>query len=400
MVTQDRTFRLRRSLRLSGAWAPPWHLLWLPAPLTMIVCALALNWAVGAESAQLPVRFGETFGRAAGGFSLIIIPSFVLAACLGAASSLAPVERAAALLSPVCAAGMVCPDTAYTAISGVSGNRRLEAAFGTYAGFKLLAPAGPLIIGTGLGVGDSLQLMVSAAVVAVPVLIVGWLWSRRFQGTHTGVEQGPGDPRALMRFIAPFLVLAAALGLGATLGKDFSLLAKPEGGLMAAAALAWMLAPASQRRACLESAIRRSAALLLLIGAAAALGAELVALFGPMLSVGRLPSGCMAILAIFVLTACIKTLQGSSMVTFAVITPVIGPLLGPTGLSYSAAALAVCVGSFALLLPNDSFYWLVRTDALRERSASGALAILASGSALQAVTGLGAILLAVYVGWL
>jgi GntP family gluconate:H+ symporter len=146
--------------------------------------------------------------------------------------------------------------------------------------------------------------------------------------------------------------------------------------------------------------LARSSRLLLMIGAAAALGSGLVGLARPEQWVTGLPHGVWAVVALFAIAASVKSLQGSSMVTFATVTAIVGPYLAATGLSDTAAVLAVCLGSIAVLLPNDSFYWLVRSDALRHEQEWEALKTLSVGSLIQASCGLCCLLFAVAAGWL
>ena len=126
----------------------------LPFVAWMVLATLALGLAGGMEADALIGTFNSGFGRALGEFALILLPSFALAAALtrtDAASGGAGAARTAALASPVAGAGMICPDTAYAALAPAAGHRKLDVAFGAYAGFKLLYPAGPLIVATGLG---------------------------------------------------------------------------------------------------------------------------------------------------------------------------------------------------------------------------------------------------------
>jgi GntP family gluconate:H+ symporter len=100
--------------------------------------------------------FNTGFGRALGEFALILLPSFTLAAALSRQNIASNVAgRTVALASPVAGAGMICPDTAYAALSPAAGRYKMDTAFGAYAGFKLLYPAGPLIVAAGLGVTGS-----------------------------------------------------------------------------------------------------------------------------------------------------------------------------------------------------------------------------------------------------
>ena len=86
------------------------------------------------------------------------------------------------------------------------------------------------------------------------------------------------------------------------------------------------------------------------------------------------------------------------MATFAAVAPVTAPLVAASDLDPVAAIFAICLGSFVAILPNDSFYWLVRRDALaQEKSELKAAKILASGALLQALVGLVLLLIAVMV---
>ena len=57
------------------------------------------------------------------------------------------------------------------------------------------------------------------------------------------------------------------------------------------------------------------------------------------------------------------------------------------------SVMAICLGSLIAILPNDSFYWLVRQDAMAGQPEPVAISTLAAGSVLQALTGLGVLLL-------
>lgn len=148
-----------------------------PPVVWMIAAALVLGLSNGLGAPELVRVFNAGWGRALGEFALILLPSFALAAALmrhnvGAASGLVVAA------SPFAGAGMVCPDTAYAALSPVAGQRRLSVAFGSYAGFKLLYPAGPLIVATGLGAQDS-SLMIFGLALLIPVWGVGVWWANR-----------------------------------------------------------------------------------------------------------------------------------------------------------------------------------------------------------------------------
>jgi hypothetical protein len=79
---------------------------------------------------------------------------------------------------------------------------------------------------------------------------------------------------------------------------------------------------------------------------------------------------------------------------------VAAPLVAAVDVPPAAAVLAICSGSFVAILPNDSFYWLVRKDALGQASEARAMATLSLGAIIQALTGLAVILATVALGGL
>jgi GntP family gluconate:H+ symporter len=107
----------------------------------------------------------------------------------------------------------------------------------------------------------------------------------------------------------------------------------------------------------------------------------------------------LTLVGLFALTMVFKLAQGSSMATFAAISPVAAPVVLASGVNEIAAVFAICLGSFIAILPNDSYYWLVRRDALAgEQSEGRAICILTGGAVVQALVGM-AVLLAVVCIW-
>ncbi|WP_299779405.1 hypothetical protein [uncultured Roseobacter sp.] len=382
----------------------------LPLVIWMVVLTVVLGLAAGLGANEVVGQFNAGFGRALGEFALILLPSFTLAAALSLqniASNAA--GRTVALASPVAGAGMICPDTAYAALSPAAGRYKMDTAFGAYAGFKLLYPAGPLIVAAGLGVTSAqgvepATLLLCGVLLTLPVWAAGVVWGRfATRGTATTSEtEGPADNGRLLRAFAPFLVMAALLIFGGVVGTtgnnvlDFLLL--PKGALITAAILALLQTPSDKRRACLDSAVRRTGSLLLVIGAASAFGAVLTGL----VALDRLVpqgDGALTLIALFALTVLFKLAQGSSMATFAAIAPVAAPIVLASGVNEIAAVFAICLGSFIAILPNDSYYWLVRRDALEDEPSEGrVIHILTGGALVQALVGM-TVLLAVVALW-
>lgn len=382
----------------------------LPLVIWMVLLTIVLGLAAGLDADEVIGEFNIGFGRALGEFALILLPSFTLAAALARqniASNAA--GRTVAMASPIAGAGMICPDTAYAALSPAAGRYKLDTAFGAYAGFKLLYPAGPLIVAAGLGVTgaqgiEPTMLLLCGALLTLPVWLAGVIWGR-FAITMdpaTNETENATSNGHLLKTFAPFLVMAGLLVLGGVVGStgigaiDFVLL--PKGALITAAILSLLQTSSDKRRECLDSAVRRTGSLLLIIGAASAFGAVLTGLV-PLDRLVPQGDGALTLITLFAITVLFKLAQGSSMATFAAIAPVAAPIVMASGVNEIAAVFAICLGSFIAILPNDSYYWLVRRDALEgEQSEGRAIRILAGGAVVQALVGM-AVLLAVVALW-
>ncbi|MEO0828978.1 MAG: hypothetical protein AAFY03_00780 [Pseudomonadota bacterium] len=378
------------SLVSRRAFLPDW-----PLPIWMILISLLLGVWSGMPSPDIVSLFNTGWGLALGEFALILIPSFTIAAAIDRQGISAPPNIAVGL-APFLGAGMVCPDTAYAALSPMIKRRKLSMAFGAYAGFKLLLPAGPLIVATSLGVANG-KVVAFCVLVFVPVWVAGLLYARAVERRFDGVldqTRDPGRPHAFA-LLWPFALLAGLLALGFFVDLSSSpvldFATNPKGALLLTAVAALSTVKASERRACLESGLRRSGSLLLIIGAASAFSAVLTEIV-PIERIFLAQSGGLALVSLFSMTALFKVMQGSSMATFAAVGPVAFPIVEAADVSPVLAVLAVCLGSFIAILPNDSFYWLVRKSALSNRSETTALLLLSGGATLQAVVGFGVVM--------
>lgn len=382
----------------------------LPLVVWMVILTLILGLGSGMGSTDVIRAYNSGFGVALGEFALILLPSFTLAAALARQNVASEAAgRTTAFASPVAGAGMICPDTAYAALAPAAGRYKLELAFGAYAGFKLLYPAGPLLVAAGLGAAVTeaappITLLLIGVCLTLPVWLVGVVWARFVTSNDAETVESATEQSNLRLLItfAPFVVMTVLLILGGVIGQtgigaiDFLLM--PKGALLCAAILALLQTPVQERRACLDSSVRRTGSLLLVIGAASAFGAVLTGLV-PLDKLIPTGSGIVTLIALFLLTVVFKLAQGSSMATFAAVAPVAAPIVLASGADPIAAVFAICLGSFIAILPNDSYYWLVRRDALEheDREAS-AIRILTGGAVLQAFVGM-ALLLTGVILW-
>ncbi|MDP6564480.1 MAG: hypothetical protein QF578_06605 [Alphaproteobacteria bacterium] len=372
----------------------------LPLPILLVLLAVGIGLAAGLDAGQVQITFRTGFGRALGDFALILLPSFLIAANMSR-RPLPAIGGWVRLISPFSAAGMICHVTAYAALAPIAGRNRLSMAMAAYAGFMLLVPAGPLIVGAALGVDDPGLLLVGLLLL-LPVWLAGEVWLRLWR-THDAAA-APEAPIAAgeWRAFTPFAVLAGLLVLGWSTDLaawpvvDF--FTRPKGALLAAALWSYLDTPAEHRREGLESAVGRTSGLLIVVGAASAVGAMATAV----VPIERLLPGASgqaaALIGLFAIAALMKTLQGSSMATFAAVAPLVLPLIEHMQIPPVAAVYAICLGAFVAILPNDGYYWVVRREALERASDGAATFYLAGASVCQALTGLVLLLLLLHLG--
>jgi len=303
-------------------------------------------------------------------------------------------DGAARYVAPFASAGMICHVTAYAALAPLAGAHRISMAMAAFAGFLLLIPAGPLIVGASLGLDDP-AIYLLGPVLLVPAVLAGEAWLRLFPAPAGPTErrEAGGDWAGF----APFAVLAALLLAGWLLPLHdipvLGFLVQPKGALLMAGVAAWIGTPAHLRRECVDSAVRRTTGLMLLVGAAGAFGA-MATYAVPVASL--LPQGeggqLAGVLALFAAAAMLKMLQGSSMATFAALGPLVAPLAAHLGLPPALTVYAICAGGFVAILPNDNYYWLVRRDALEGAPEKAAILRLTGAAVCQGLAVLAALL--------
>lgn len=360
----------------------------LPQPVWLILLALVIGMATGLDGVAVVKAFSTGFGRILGDFALVLLPSFVLAACM-ARRRMDGADRVAAAIAPMTAAGMICPDTSYAALASVAERRKLSVALGSGAGYRLLFPAGPLIVATGLGV-NSPNLFVVGLLLLVPVWLAGEAWARYRSGATRLEARGGPSALTAAASLSPLLVLGILLLVGSLVDLSAmpaaSFFTRPKGALIIAAALALARTTPDHRRECVDAGLRRTALLLMVIGAASAFGTMLSTTIPLREVLAPLASHAGMLFVLFAVTTVFKLIHGASTATFATVTPVLAPVVAAADMSPVAAVFAICLGSFAIF-PTDSFYWLVRSDALADMPETSALVTMAGGAAIQAGVG-------------
>ena len=350
----------------------------IPLPLVMILLSILTALVTNMGDAAFIAAFSKGFGRSLGYFAILLLSSFFIAAAIGKGGT-ASLGRLSAFVSPFTGAAMVCPDTSYATLSPMAGNYRSHVSVGSYAGFKLLVPAGPLIVGVALAadVGSPRFIFLGLAL-TISTVIAGLLWLsfvNRSSGPRPAVSS-PAEAKFVRTLrlqttkrLLPLLCLAALLVAGFMLNSSANTVLRfftsPVGALVGTSVLTYAMISPEIRRECLESAMRRSASLLLVIGSAMALGeilTETLSLEDIATYFQGQHSSLVLIIFLFAVTSLFKVLNGSSMATFAAVPPLLSPVIANSSISLETAVYAICLGSFVAALPNDSYFWLTQPN--------------------------------------
>ncbi|HBN9841385.1 arsinothricin export permease ArsQ [Pseudomonas aeruginosa] len=381
-----------------------WNSASIPLPVAMLLGAILLPLLGGANSSSVFETLSKGFGNNLGYFAIVILSAFFIAGWIAARSS-ASFGKFGVSLSPLLGAGMVCPDTAYASLSPIAGNHKKYIAIGCYSGFKLLMPAGPLIIGIGLGANThDPRFLYLGLLLTVVTWITGSVWTHwttraNFPAANRAtIVAMPQD--SVAKVIMPLAVFFVLLISGYAIPKNqhpaIEFFTTPAGALIATSLLVALNSKPGEVQDLLSKAMRRTSSLLFTIGCASALGLALGKVLPKELlehTLAPSDSSTHILVGVFVLAAIFKTLNGSSLATFAAIPPVLTPLLVSSGVDLMSITFAVCLGSFIAILPNDSYYWLIKSDAFPEYPTGRYIYLITAGSALQAFAGLAILLL-------
>ncbi|GHC17243.1 transporter [Kushneria pakistanensis] len=391
--------------------------------LVLLSSALIAGFAYGLPATETVATIGTGFGRILGSIGLVITLGTIIGVILersGAALTMAETiirllgERFPALTMsligylvsiPVfCDSGYVILNSLKNAIAirmKVSVTAMSVAlATGLYATHTFVPPTpGPIAAAGNLGLTDNLGLVIALGlVVALATAVAGMLWASRFterDDASAGLlsnddtldmadpfaafraEHGalPGAGRAFAPILLPILLIClgsvagfpgAPLGEGA-LRDTLVFLGSPVIALAAGLVVACMLLPAGGRREALQShvseGITAAAPILLITGAGGAFGAVLTAT-----PLGNFLGEVLSALGIglfmpFLVSAALKTTQGSSTVALVTTSAMVAPMLAGIGLDSdmgrALTVLAIGAGAMTVSHANDSFFWVV-----------------------------------------
>jgi GntP family gluconate:H+ symporter len=371
--------------------------------------ALFLACFITGGCAQLPIAaiitaIKEGFGNIMRSLGFIIVLGTTLGVLLEhtgstrvmAASILKVVgERYAAIAMSITGFIVGLPifcDSGYIVLSGLNQSlaRRtgismvimsVSLATGLYSVHCLIPPHPGATAAAGVIGADFGKLILMGILVAIPAAIAGSCWAHYAgkkipiaadEQTHT-VAEGPTPPVwvAFMPVIVPIILIAIGaftnIETAANSGmRIFHILGDPIVALSVGVLLAFAGSRQWDRKttsALLTESAEKAGGILVIIGAGGAFGAVLAATkIGQHVS-SALPLASFGIVFPFLLTALLKTAQGSSTVAIITAASIIQPLLPALGLDSSMGRL-LCIlalggGSMTISHANDAYFWVI-----------------------------------------
>ena len=260
---------------------------------------------------------------------------------------------------------------------------------GLYATHTLVPPTpGPIAAAGNIGADLGLVILIGL-IVSIPAALVGLWWANRVGGSieiegesenlsyEDLKKQYKNLPNAWLSFapiVVPILLIALSSiasftgyeGLGSQL---IVFLGTPINALMIGVLLSFLLMPNFSEETItgwIGKGMADSVNILLITGAGGTLGAVLaktpMSEYIKSFASSRF-TGAMAILLLFIISALLKTAQGSSTVALVTTSSMMAPMLTQLGLTtpiqLTLAVMAIGAGAMTVSHVNDSYFWVV-----------------------------------------
>lgn len=265
---------------------------------------------------------------------------------------------------------------------------------GLYATHVFVPPTpGPIAAAGNLGISDSLgTVILLGLIVAIPAMLIGYLWAITV-GTRIHVAEDddnqydheqiiasfgemPSTFKSFLPIVLPILLigvgsLAALIGTKGHAITDFFLfLGAPTVALFLGILSALPLLPEYTEKTLstwVGDSLKDAAPILLITGAGGAFGSVIkttgVGEVLQQINFGALTGGSLFLLVPFLISAALKTAQGSSTAALVITSTLVAPLLSSMGIDSTIAialvVMAIGAGAMTVSHVNDSYFWVV-----------------------------------------
>ncbi|MDL2229744.1 GntP family permease [Treponema sp. OttesenSCG-928-L16] len=258
-------------------------------------------------------------------------------------------------------------------------------ATGLYATHTMVPPTpGPVAAANALG-ADLGMVILFGLIAAIPAMIAGYLWARKFAKRYqieTDTEESHTDliskygrlPPAVLSFLPlliPIVLIllksiadlpAKPFGTGG-FGTFVSFIGDPVSALIIGVLFSLLLVKKNEIGTAagtwMTSGVKNAAIILAITGAGGSFGRILQ--YSPMEEFIRTNMAGLkiGIFLPFIISAALKTAQGSSMAAIITTASIMAPLLTPLGLNPALTVIAVGAGSMVISHANDPYFWVV-----------------------------------------
>ncbi len=261
---------------------------------------------------------------------------------------------------------------------------------GLYATHTLVPPTpGPIAAAGNVGADLGLVILIGM-VVSIPAALIGLWWAYRvgkdikstidesgmnYDELVEQFEKLPNATKSFAPIVIPILLIAlSSVAKFTEYTGSFSnlivFLGTPVNALMIGVLLSFTLLPKFDEETLMNwigDGIKDAAIILLITGAGGSLGAVLsntpIADYIKTFADGGIFSGPLVLLLPFIISALLKTAQGSSTVALVTTSSLIAPLLPQMGLTSPIdlvlTVMAVGAGAMTVSHVNDSYFWVV-----------------------------------------
>lgn len=372
--------------------------------LALLAAAFLGGFAYGLPAMEIVTQITSGFGGILGGIGIVITLGTIIGVILersGAAITMAEsVIRVLGQRFPTLTMSIIgylvsipvfC-DSGYVILNSLKN----ALATGLYATHTFVPPTpGPIAAAGNLGLSSQLGLVIAVGLlVSLVTALAGLWWANRFLGKEVALEDYglpdedrdfetlrasygvlPGTAKAFAPILVPILLICLGsvaafptrpLGEG-LLPTLLSFLGQPVVALLVGLAFACLLLRGPNKRQGFHDQVAegliQAAPILLITGAGGAFGAILKATpLGDYLGQTLSALG-MGLLMPFLVSAALKTAQGSTTVALVTTSAMVAPLLPQLGLDSDMGrvltVMAIGAGGMTVSHANDSFFWVV-----------------------------------------
>ncbi|MDR1535401.1 MAG: GntP family permease [Planctomycetota bacterium] len=289
-------------------------------------------------------------------------------------------------------------------------------ATGLYATHTMVPPTPGPIAAAGALSADLGIVIIYGLIASIPAALAGYIWAVKVAGKYDIPAEGgesysdllqkygklPGPVASFLPLVVPiFLILLKSVAdlpskpFGATFGGFLSNIGDPVVALLIGVVCALCLVPGKDLGVAVDSwvgnGVRDAAIIIAITGAGGAFGRILQG--SPMVSYisETLSSAHIGIFLPFVISAALKSAQGSSTVAIITTANILAPLLPQLGFNPALCVIAIGAGSMVVSHANDSYFWVV--SQFSNLPVNVAYKVYTTATAAEGVVAMGAVFL-------